>query len=97
MKYDISVLGNYGIGVGGRMFDTMIVHYLLQPELRHNMDYMAEVFLGYRTIHFGELFDDDKTKKSGKAIEDIRKVELGKLKDYACEDADIMLQFKNIF
>ena len=97
MKYDISVLGNYGIGVGGRMFDTMIAHYLLQPELRHNMDYMAEVFLGYRTIHFGELFDDDKTKKSGKPIEDIRKVELGKLKDYACEDADITLQLRNIF
>ena len=55
MKYDIEVLRNYGIEVKGKMFDTMIAHYLIQPELRHNMDYMAEIYLGYQTIHIEEL------------------------------------------
>ena len=56
VKYDIMVLQNYDIEIKGKMFDTMIAHYLLQPELRHNMDYMAEIFLNYKTIHFDELF-----------------------------------------
>ena len=56
VKYDIMMLQNYGIEVNGKMFDTMIAHYLLQPELRHNMDYMAEIFLNYKTIHFDDLF-----------------------------------------
>ena len=56
VKYDIMMLQNYGVEVKGKMFDTMIAHYLLQPELRHNMDYMAEIFLNYKTIHFDELF-----------------------------------------
>lgn len=90
MKYDISVLANYGIVLAGSMFDTMIAHYLLQPELRHNMDYMAEVFLGYRTIRFDELFPE-KTKSPN-----IRTVELTRLKDYACEDADITLRLKQV-
>jgi DNA polymerase-1 len=55
-KYDIMVLQNYGIDVKGKLFDTMVAHYLLQPELRHNMDYMAEVFLNYKTMHYEELF-----------------------------------------
>ena len=55
IKYDMEVLAGYGVELGGQMFDTMIAHYLLQPELRHNMDYMAEVYLGYRTIHIEEL------------------------------------------
>ena len=55
MKYDIEVLANYGVEVRGKMFDTMIAHYLIQPELRHNMDYMAEIYLDYQTIHIEEL------------------------------------------
>ena len=94
MKYDISILANYGIEVKGEMFDTMIAHYLLQPELRHNMDYMAEVFLGYTTIHFDDLFTN---KPKGKNTNfDLRSIPINRLKDYACEDADITLRLANI-
>lgn len=55
IKYDIIVLANYGVKFNGPIFDTMIAHYVLQPELRHNMDYMAEVYLNYKTIHIDEL------------------------------------------
>lgn len=55
IKYDMEVLANYGVSVEGKLFDTMIAHYLIQPELRHNMDYMAETCLGYQTIHIEEL------------------------------------------
>ncbi|MDR1544111.1 MAG: DNA polymerase I [Prevotellaceae bacterium] len=97
-KYDIMVLQNYGIEVRGKLFDTMIAHYLIQPELRHNMDYMAEIFLNYKTVHFDELFKDQETRsKSQNKGKNIRKVNLELLKDYACEDADITLQLKQIF
>lgn len=93
MKYDMLVLRNYEISLKGKMFDTMVAHYLLQPELRHNMDYMAETLLSYRTIHFEELFGKTLNKK---AVEDLRSLDVERLKDYACEDADITLRLKNI-
>lgn len=55
IKYDMLVLQNYGIEVRGKLFDTMVAHYVLQPELRHNMDYLAEIYLHYQTIHIEEL------------------------------------------
>lgn len=97
MKYDIMVLKNYNIDVKGKMFDTMVAHYLLQPHQRHNMDYMAEVFLGYRTIHFDDLFEGNETKNGGRGAKNIRQVNIERLKDYACEDADITLRLKDIF
>ena len=83
MKYDIEVLSKYGVEVKGQLFDTMIAHYLLQPELRHNMDYMAETLLGYRTIHYDDIVP------KGKTMADLNPIDI---RDYACEDADITLQ-----
>ena len=90
MKYDIEVLGNYGIEVKGKMFDTMIAHYLIQPELRHNMDYMAEIYLGYQTIHIEELIGP-----KGKGQKNMRDLTPEQIYEYAAEDADITLQLKN--
>ena len=90
MKYDMTVLANYGVEVEGEMFDTMIAHYVLSPELRHNMDYMAEIYLQYRTIHIDELIGSGKKQKS------MRDLEPKDVYEYACEDADITLQLKNI-
>ena len=90
MKYDIEVLGNYGIEVRGKMFDTMIAHYLIQPELRHNMDYMAEIYLGYQTIHIEELIGP-----KGKGQKNMRDLLPEQIYEYAAEDADITLQLKN--
>jgi len=90
IKYDYIVLKNYGIEVKGKMFDTMIAHYLLQPELRHNMDFMAEVYLNYKTIHIEELIGP-----KGKNQKTMRDVPYDKIYEYACEDADITLQLKN--
>ena len=90
MKYDIEVLGNYGIKVRGKMFDTMIAHYLIQPELRHNMDYMAEIYLGYQTIHIEELIGP-----KGKGQKNMRDLTPEQIYEYAAEDADITLQLKN--
>jgi len=92
IKYDIIVLKKYGIDVKGKMFDTMIAHYLLNPELRHNMDYMAETYLGYQTIHIDELIGS-----KGKNQLSMRQVPLNLISDYACEDADVTLRLKNIF
>ena len=91
IKYDILILGNYGIKVEGRLFDTMIAHYLLQPELRHNMDYLAEIYLGYKTIHIEELIGE-----KGKNQKNMADLDPQKVYEYACEDADITLQLKNI-
>ena len=91
IKYDLSVLANYGVTLKGDMFDTMIAHYLLQPELRHNMDYMAEVYLNYKTIHIEELIGP-KGKKQGS----MRDLNPEDIYEYACEDADITLKLKNI-
>ena len=91
IKYDILVLSNYGIEVRGPMFDTMIAHYVLQPELRHNMDYLAEIYLNYRTIPIEELIGA-KGKKQG----NMRDLAPELVYEYACEDADITFKLKNI-
>lgn len=89
IKYDLTVLGNYGIKLHAPMFDTMLAHYLVQPELRHNMDYMAEVYLNYRTIHIDELIGPK--GRSQKNMADLAPIDI---RDYACEDADVTLRLK---
>lgn len=91
IKFDLLMLSMYGIELRGPMFDTMIAHYLVQPELRHGMDYLAEIYLRYRTIHY-----DDLVGGKGKNQIDIRFVDLDLLCDYAAEDADITFQLKEI-
>jgi len=83
IKYDIEVLMNHGIAVNGIKYDTMIAHYLLQPELRHGMDYMAETILNYHTIHYDDIVP------RGKTMDDLSPTAI---KDYACEDADVTLK-----
>ena len=90
LKYDLEVLRNYDIELKGKMWDTMIAHYLIQPELRHNMDYMAEVYLHYKTIHIDELIGP-----KGKSQRSMRDLNPKDVYEYACEDADITLQLKN--
>lgn len=90
LKYDLQVLRNYGIHLQGPMFDTMIAHYLIQPELRHNMDYMAEAYLHYQTIHIDELIGP-----KGKGQRNMRDLSPEQVYEYAAEDADITLQLKN--
>ncbi|GHS91735.1 DNA polymerase I [Bacteroidia bacterium] len=92
VKYDIIVLRKYGIDVKGPLFDTMIAHYLINPELRHNMDYLAETYLSYQTVHIEELIG-----AKGKNQLNMRQVPLNEISDYASEDADITLKLKNIF
>ncbi|GET27202.1 DNA polymerase I [Prolixibacter sp. NT017] len=91
IKYDILVMGNYGIEVKGEIFDTMIAHYLVQPELRHNLDYLSELFLGYKKVATEELIG-----KKGKNQRSMRDVAVSKIKEYAGEDADITWQLKPI-
>ena len=91
IKYDLMVLMNYGVELKGRLFDTMIAHYLLQPELRHNMDYLAEILLKYKTIHIEELIGE-----KGKNQRSMRDVELEKITNYAAEDADITLRLRGV-
>ena len=90
LKYDLEVLRNYGVRLDGPMWDTMIAHYLIQPELHHNMDYMAEVYLHYKTIHIDELIGP-----KGKNQRSMRDLSPTLVYEYACEDADITLQLKN--
>ena len=90
LKYDLEVLRNYGIELKGKMWDTMIAHYLIQPELHHNMDYMAEIYLNYQTIHIDELIGP-----KGKNQRSMRDLSPTDIYEYACEDADITLQLKN--
>lgn len=90
IKYDLEVLANYGITLAGDMWDTMIAHYLIQPELRHNMDYMAEVYLNYKTVRIEELIGP-----KGKNQRSMRSLPPAEVYEYACEDADITLQLKN--
>jgi len=91
IKYDILELRNYGIHVRGKLFDTMIAHYLLNPEIRHGMDYMAETYLHYRTIHIDELIG-----ARGKNQKNMRDIDPAIVTDYAAEDADITLKLKHI-
>ena len=90
LKYDLEVLRNYNVQLQGPMWDTMIAHYLIQPELRHNMDYMAEIYLNYQTIHIDELIGP-----KGKGQKSMRDLSPTLVYEYACEDADITLQLKN--
>jgi len=90
LKYDLEVLRNYGIELKGKMWDTMIAHYLIQPELRHGIDYMAETILKYQKIHTEELIG-----KKGKNQLSMRDISPQKVYEYACEDADIALRLKN--
>ena len=89
LKYDINVLSNYGVEVKGQMFDTMLAHYVLHPEMRHNMDYLAEVYLKYKTIHIDELIGE-----RGKNQKSMRDLTPKDVYEYAAEDADITLQLK---
>ena len=91
IKFDLLMLAQYGIDLKGKLFDTMIAHYLVQPELRHGMDYLAEIYLKYRTIHFEDLVGS-----KGKNQADIRTVDIQKLCDYAAEDADVTFRLKQI-
>ena len=90
LKYDLEVLRNYDIHLAGPMWDTMIAHYLIQPELRHNMDYMAEIYLNYKTIHIDELIGP-----RGKNQKSMRDLSPAEVYEYAAEDADITLRLKN--
>ena len=90
LKYDLEVLRNYNVELQGPMWDTMIAHYLIQPELRHNMDYMAEIYLNYQTIHIDELIGP-----KGKNQRSMRDLSPTQVYEYAAEDADITLQLKN--
>ena len=90
LKYDLEVLVNYGIELKGKMWDTMIAHYLIQPELHHNMDYMAEIYLNYQTIHIDELIGP-----KGKNQKSMRDLPPSQVYEYAAEDADVTLRLKN--
>ena len=90
IKYDMLVLGNYGVEVRGPLFDTMIAHYVLQPELRHGMDYLAEIYLKYETIKIEELIG-----AKGKNQKNMRDLTPEAVYKYACEDADVTLKLKN--
>ncbi|HEY0898281.1 MAG TPA: DNA polymerase, partial [Sphingobacteriaceae bacterium] len=91
LKYDLLVLKWYGIELKGELFDTMLAHYLLDPDSRHNMDLLAERFLGYTPVTIDSLIG------KGKNQGNMRDVELEKIKEYAAEDADITLQLKEVF
>ena len=91
IKYDLLMLAQYGLELKGKLFDTMIAHYLVQPELRHGMDYLAEIYLKYRTIHY-----EDIVGSKGKNQASIRSVDVKRVCDYAAEDADVTFQLKQI-
>jgi DNA polymerase-1 len=92
MKFDIQVLANYGIDVKGPMFDTMIAHYLLEPDMRHNMNLLSESYLGYSPVHIESLIGE-----KGNGQKNMRSVPVDKLMEYAVEDADVTYQLKQIF
>ena len=91
IKFDMLVLAGYGVHVKGELFDTMLAHYLLQPELRHNLNFLAEVYLDYSPVSIEELIG-----KKGKGQRTMRSVDPETIKEYACEDADITWQLKDI-
>ena len=92
LKYDLQVLANYDIDVKGNLFDTMIAHYLIQPEAKHGMDFLSEYYLRYKPVSIETLIG-----KKGKTQGNMRDLEPSEVSDYACEDADITLQLKQIF
>lgn len=91
IKYDLTIFANYGIELKGKLFDTMIAHYILQPELYHGMDYLAEIYLNYETIKIESLIGE-----KGKNQKNMRDLQPQAICDYACEDADVTLRLKNI-
>ena len=91
IKYDYEVLRNYGVDIQGPMFDTMLAHYVLQPELHHNMDFMAETLLHYHTVHIEELIGP-----KGKHQKNMRDLDPKEVYEYAAEDADVTLKLKNV-
>lgn len=95
LKYDISMLKWYDMEVKGKLFDTMLAHYLLQPDMRHNMDVLAETYLNYKTISYDKV--TEKVRGSQLTMRDVQQKNIDLLVDYACEDADITLQLKQIF
>jgi DNA polymerase-1 len=92
LKFDIQVLANYGIEVKGSLFDTMIAHYLLEPDLRHNMDYLSETYLSYSPVPIESLIGE-----KGRNQKNMRSVAVEKIVEYAVEDADVTFQLKEIF
>ena len=92
LKFDMQVLANYGIEIKGTLFDTMIAHYLLEPDMRHNMNLLSETYLSYDPVHIESLIGE-----KGNAQKNMRSVEVEKLKEYAVEDADVTFQLKNVF
>jgi DNA polymerase-1 len=92
LKYDIQVIGNYGISVNGPLFDTMIAHYLLEPDMRHNMNLLAETYLDYSPVTIESLIGE-----KGKNQKNMRSVAVEKLLEYAVEDADVTWQLKAVF
>ena len=86
LKYDLTILSHYGVEVKGELFDTMLAHYVVEPEQRHNMDYLAETYLHYRTIHIEELIGTGRQQKN------MRDLAPSEICDYACEDADVTLR-----
>ena len=92
MKFDIQVLANYGIEVKGPLFDTMIAHYLLEPDMRHNMNLLSEAYLGYSPVHIESLIGE-----KGNSQKNMRTVPIDKLIEYAVEDADVTYQLKKVF
>ena len=92
LKYDIKVLSNYSINVKGKLFDTMIAHYLINPDMRHNLVTLSESYLNYSPISIESLIG-----KKGKNQISMRDISIDKITDYASEDADITLQLKSVF
>jgi len=92
MKFDLAILKWYGIDVKAPMFDTMMAHYLLQPDMRHNMDYLSEIYLKYKPVSIESLIG-----KKGSGQLSMRTVDTETVKEYAAEDADVTLQLKNVF
>lgn len=92
MKFDIQVLACYGIEVKGPIFDTLIAHYLLEPDMRHNMNLLSELYLGYSPIHIESLIGE-----KGPAQKTMRTVPVEKIRDYSVEDSDVTIQLKKVF
>ncbi|GEL09984.1 DNA polymerase I [Flavobacterium glycines] len=92
IKYDLKILSNYGIRVAGKLFDTMIAHYLINPDMRHNMDILSETYLKYSPKSIEDLIG-----KKGKNQKSMREVALEDIKEYAAEDADVTFQLKELF
>lgn len=91
-KFDIQVLENYGINVKGPLFDTMIAHYLLEPDMRHNMNLLSEIYLSYTPVHIESLIGE-----KGQNQKNMRAVPPEQIREYAVEDADVTLQLKEVF